>query len=55
MPISPRKREFLDGANLENSENIDRVLDQMPVDADSSSEEEVQVGEPSGKGRTGLV
>ena len=54
-PISPREHEFLDGANLENSENIDRVLDQMPVDGDSSSEEEMEVEKLRGKGTVGIV
>ena len=41
VPISPRKKNFLDNVNLENNENIDRVLDQMPAEEESSSDEEV--------------
>jgi hypothetical protein len=41
MPISPRKKGLLESANLENDEDIDRVLDQMPDDASSSEEDEL--------------
>ena len=43
VPISPRKRNFLDSVNLENSENIDKVLDGMPVEDSSSSDEDVMI------------
>ena len=39
-PLSPRKKTFLEKANLENSENIDKVLDNMPTEDSSSSDEE---------------
>ena len=40
VPLSPRKKSPLDGANLENNENIDRLLDGPPVDESSSSEDD---------------
>ena len=43
VPLSPRKRNFLDSVNLENSENIDKVLDRMPVEDSSSSDEDVMI------------
>ena len=43
VPISLRKRNFLDSVNLENSENIDKVLDRMPVEDSSSSDEDVMM------------
>jgi hypothetical protein len=39
VPISPRKKNFLDDVDLESSENIDRILDQMPTDVDEEEEE----------------
>ena len=43
IPLSPRKRGILDGVRLETDENIEKMMDVMPVD-DSSSEEEGLVG-----------
>ena len=37
MGVSGRKKSFLEGANLEDDEGIDRVLDAMPVDGSGSS------------------
>ena len=42
IPLSPRKRGLLDSVHLETDENIDKLLDQMPVD-DSSDDEEMPV------------
>ncbi|MCJ1403837.1 hypothetical protein MMC11_007060 [Xylographa trunciseda] len=41
IPISPRKRGFLDSVRFETDENIDKVLDRMASEESSSSEEDV--------------
>jgi len=41
IPISPRKRGFLDSVRLQTDENIDKVLDRMASEDISSSEDDV--------------
>ena len=41
IPISPRKRGFLDSVRLQTDENIDKVLDRMVSEDSSSSEDDV--------------
>ncbi|MCJ1389687.1 hypothetical protein MMC18_002544 [Xylographa bjoerkii] len=41
IPISPRKRGFLDSVRFETDENIDKVLDRMASEDSSSSEDDV--------------
>ena len=40
VPLSPRKKGLLDGANLESEESIDRVLDLLGQEEGSGSSEE---------------
>ena len=37
IPLSPRKRKYLDSANLESNQRIDQVLDNMPIEDSSGS------------------
>ena len=41
IPISPRKRGFLDSVRLQTDENIDKVLDHMVSEDSSSSEDDM--------------